>query len=413
MAKPLTIARLFGRRNPTVYTVETSLLGKFADDKGPDPFLLYGVELEIENASSDWTVDGMQWKEDGSLRNEGLEFITQPMHYTTLSRCLSTFFETELDSDNYSERCSIHVHANCLDMTLQQVTTLLMMYQTFEQVLFHFIDNNSNPSWNRQQNIFCVPWSETQLTFRALQEMAEGNYHLLHRWQKYTALNLIPLGTQGTIEFRHMGGTNDLTYINMWLRIIGHLFRVAKSYEFDFIKSRLVNLNTTSQYDAILDFVFAECADSLRTFGYHYCLENGVLNLKYALAPTADTLGSMAASERREAARQRNRQWVEAQVPNGANPVPFGGAGELLRRAPPIPLGVFDEAERIVEAVGGLNVNIRRADDLLRRIDERVAARRQDILDATINGTQAPVPQFNWTPDGRWIAADFPRNEDR
>ncbi len=141
----------------------------------PDPSLLYGVELEIENTDSDLAVPGMRAVEDGSLRNNGWEFVTQPMTLSNPNHCLSSFFDGRGFSDeNYSERCSVHVHTNCLDLTFSQLAAICMLYQVFEGVLFNFIGND------RDKNIFCVPWSETNLSYRTVNRIEEANGDAFH-----------------------------------------------------------------------------------------------------------------------------------------------------------------------------------------------------------------------------------------
>jgi len=253
--------------------------GHVAAISNPDPTLLYGVELEIENTDSDMAIEGMRAVEDGSLRNNGWEFVTSPMTLDNLNYCLTTFFEGRgFREDNYSERTSVHVHTNCLDLTLEQMTSICLLYQVFEGVLFNFIGNN------RDKNIFCVPWSETNISYRTVARLEEGSTDPFYTWQKYTALNLIPVGTQGTIEWRHMAGTHNYKTIILWCQLIGSIYAYARKSQPAEIKEMLVNLNNTSAYARVLDSVFGEFAHILRIPGYEVLLENGVLNMKYSLA---------------------------------------------------------------------------------------------------------------------------------
>jgi hypothetical protein len=244
-----------------------------------DPALLYGLELEIENThGGDWVVPGMVGKEDGSLRNGGFEYITNPMTFSNLSYVLTNFFKkSQVTADNYSERCSVHVHTNCQDLTLKQLQLLLMLYQLFERVLFKYIGND------RDKNIFCVPWHETQLHFGIVSKMDKHGLTGIKQWQKYTALNLLPLFSQGTVEFRHMAGTPNQQYILDWCNLIGSMFRYTRNNELAAVRESLASLNTTSHYRELMFDVFGNWAQHLLMPMFEQDLEEGVLQMKYSL----------------------------------------------------------------------------------------------------------------------------------
>lgn len=132
-----TIRELTGVPEPKVYTNSKAIPLHAAD-----PQLLYGLELEIENVPNwdELVVAGMSSVEDGSLRNDGREFLTAPSTYSVVCNTLERFFErAKLTDNNYSERCSIHVHANCQDLTTDQLSGLCMLYQVYERLLYMFV----------------------------------------------------------------------------------------------------------------------------------------------------------------------------------------------------------------------------------------------------------------------------------
>ena len=249
------------------------------DILSPDPLLLYGLELEIERVEQDMAVNGMVVATDGSLRNNGLEFITRPMYLNGVASCLQTFFtKNRLTEDNYSERTSIHVHTNCNDLTPDQVASVCVLYQVFEKVLFSWIGND------REANIFCVPWSETTVSYQTVGRLVEQNTNALRDWNKYTALNLAPLTRFGTIEWRHMNGHSDMARILLWCQLIGCLFAYCRNRKHDDVLNLVINLNTTSQYMNVLDTVFGSLSKHLKGIGYETLIEDGVLNMKYSIA---------------------------------------------------------------------------------------------------------------------------------
>ena len=145
--------------------------------------------------------------EDGSLRNAGREFITSPATLSTTSAILNQFFSRRnFTKDNYSDRCSVHVHNNCQDMSVEQLASVLLLYQMVEELFFSFVGEE------RRDNIFCVPWSQTNLSYNVIRRMVDG--YSIPDWQKYTAVNLRRLLDLGTIGFRHMAGTADVKRIS-------------------------------------------------------------------------------------------------------------------------------------------------------------------------------------------------------
>jgi len=254
---------------------------------GPDAALLYGVELEIENISfskEDACVPGIMWHEDGSLRNNGCEYVTKPMDYQSLGSVLTNFFNTnKFTANNYSERCSVHVHCNIGDMPLDQIQTLLIVYSVFERVLFEWIGDE------RKNNIFCVPLYETNLT----QKLFSGgsmNHEItkLRNWQKYTALNMLPMFTQSTVEFRHMAGEHDVTRIMTWCALLGQMFKYAKTVPQQDVLDRIVMLNNNSLYGVFLQEVFGSYSLLLQACpNFRQALEEGVVDAKFMITKEA------------------------------------------------------------------------------------------------------------------------------
>ena len=227
----MTIAEDRGIVPPTAYVVKSIL---HHPEEGSDPSLIYGVELEIEGVThvdhpKNACTAGFVYHEDGSLRNNGAEYVTQPMRRRELAYCLNQFFMKNKFTDaNYSERCSVHVHTNVGDLTWEQLRTLILVYLVFEHVLFRFIGHD------RDKNIFCVPLYDTMMLNRLLTD-SSATQTKAAKWEKYTALNLLPIYKDsvggrglGTVEWRHMSGTHDVKFILLWCDIIGKIFMYAR-----------------------------------------------------------------------------------------------------------------------------------------------------------------------------------------
>jgi len=196
---------------------EYGLVGEYASSQE----VMFGTECEIESIRRNPDLIGIQMVEDGSLRNNGREFLISPRHrVSALERFtkLHEVLEVADEDARFSERTSTHVHVNCQNLTRDQVKNVLMLYVLFEQYFFAMCDSS------RQHNIHCVPLTDTFLT----RHYNESLNTLISRWHKYTALNLKPLTTLGTIEFRHMQGHDDVMLHGEWLTILERLVLVGK-----------------------------------------------------------------------------------------------------------------------------------------------------------------------------------------
>lgn len=187
----------------------------------PNSGFIAGMECEIESVIPGQDFAEFARTEDGSLRNNGLEYISKPM---TREFLLSSFknLHAKIKFHNkevaFSSRTSTHVHVNCRHLEKDQVKNIILLYALFEECFFNMV----NP--DRRNNIHCVPLTETIIPTLYREELV----FMYKRWHKYTALNVLPLGKIGTLEFRHMQGTGDATLINEWLTTLENLWNLGK-----------------------------------------------------------------------------------------------------------------------------------------------------------------------------------------
>ena len=192
--------------------------------KDPTRFLV-GMELEIESLTEIKLPSNspIQVVEDHSLRNGGREFLIPP---STPEKAMDYFKQIHgkwitYRKDAFSERTSIHIHVNCMMMEEETIRGFLYLYSIFEPVFFNYAGES------RKYNIHCVPLGMTSMPSIYKQQL----WDILCTWHKYTAFNMLPLKTLGTIEFRHLSGTNDVSYVAYWLRMINTLWMAAKQLE--------------------------------------------------------------------------------------------------------------------------------------------------------------------------------------
>lgn len=245
------------------------------------PNLLVGLELEIENLPIDsLPFAGVVVTEDGSLRNNGRELITNPMKVKYVERLLRDIF-TGCDitqAKNYTDRCSVHVHVNVQDCTVEQLQTILLTYQTVERVLFGWVGEE------REGNIYCVPLYQTTITPYFIEKLKKSAGGAIEEgWQKYTALNLLPATAQGTIEFRHLYGTCDVPTIINWINLISSVVEYGKQVSYEELSKNILGMNTVSNYDQFLEAVFGEHTFLLKKDKYRNMLSVGVVDSKLML----------------------------------------------------------------------------------------------------------------------------------
>lgn len=192
-----------------------------------DDIFIAGLECEIESVRK-YADNLPEFKptEDGSLRNNGVEFISLPLGrdpLLTAFKNLHAKIEFKNKAEAFSPRTSTHVHVNCLALDEKQVKQIVLLYALFEEFFFAMVDSS------RRGNIHCVPLTETFLPNYYQQTINT----MIQRWHKYTALNILPLAKLGTIEFRHLQGTDNPELLSDWLRALENLWWVGQRTTID------------------------------------------------------------------------------------------------------------------------------------------------------------------------------------
>lgn len=190
----------------------------------------YGMEIEIEGANL--PVPTRYWKriEDGSLRAnpDACEYIlSKPLSFEDTEKALVHFnkkMEEAGTAPAWSYRCSTHVHVNVLEWDELEIIKVVAMYYAVEALI------NRLAGKGRQSNRFCLRLLDSyEVIDHAVWSLSpEGRYRLREDKAKYSALNLVPIFTQGSIEFRTMEGTTDTARIMEWLTVINTIITAAK-----------------------------------------------------------------------------------------------------------------------------------------------------------------------------------------
>lgn len=195
-----------------------------------------GVEYEIESVNTDVELftekcPFVSWEIDNSLRNHGFEFKTAPAtKEQQLSWNEELFSKLEYGEDAFSSRTSIHIHVNVRNLSEHQCKEMILLYAMLEPLFMNFVGKE------RESSIYCVPLNYTYLPTKYNLPLVE----LRRSWHKYTALNILPLCKDelylhglGTIEFRHLFGTDNPEIFFKWISTLESLFYWAQSLRED------------------------------------------------------------------------------------------------------------------------------------------------------------------------------------
>ena len=220
-----------------------------------NPLYIFGIEVEVENVQIDrlkgdyyhfWTIT-----QDNSLRNHGLEFVSHPLKAKYVEPALLQLNKSLNRDVEFSSRTSVHIHMNVRDLTMSQITNVVLIYTAIENILFDWIGHE------RDQNIFCIKLTETNYVHNYLLLQSNPN-DAIRNWNKYTALNLQPMASKGTVEFRHMNGTADPVRIMTWINMLSCIKNMAKRYTTDKLIHMIMDLNSCSMYEEFLQDIFEQ-----------------------------------------------------------------------------------------------------------------------------------------------------------
>lgn len=240
---------------------------------------LFGIEVEVEGVHDPVnTCDYWNTVADGSLRNGGIEFVSHPLRGDQLEGALTSLKHSLPPTHKFSKRTSVHIHMNIRDLTVDEIVTLTTLYIALEKLLFRWVGHN------RENNPFCIPIAETDYP-RYLHTFIQNPGNIREYWNKYSALNLVPILTKGTIEFRHMHGTIDVTRLLIWISMLSALKDMAKKHTLKEVLAMLEPLNNTSDYNAFISYVFGDFAQEFNEYDLQSLLEHNITITKLMYIP--------------------------------------------------------------------------------------------------------------------------------
>lgn len=160
---------------------------------------------------------------DGSLRDNGVEFVhTNPTCGTDLTNSLKemqAFLDTQPSVDT-SVRCSVHVHVDVRDMSIEERRVFLLLCMLYEGFLYTISGEK------RRGNPYCTSLNGLAdlINVMLIDDQTMNN----PPWEKYTAVNLGRLHDLGTFEFRSLEGTTDMNRVMSYINCVTSIRELAR-----------------------------------------------------------------------------------------------------------------------------------------------------------------------------------------
>ena len=220
----------------------------------------FGIEIEIEQASH-ILVPATYWmaRSDGSLRDNGVEFVSHIIPAAWLKACLMAIFPLFQTKGEFSERTSIHIHINMRSKTVDQILGFILTYLIFERELFACAANA------RRNSHYCVPLLETN-QLNDIFKHWKADWKVVGAWTKYSAVNLAHLKDFGTLEFRQFPGTKDMQKVLDWCNLLMRLDNYCQTTSHEIIMNRAWTNKTITDKQIWLNEIFHEEASLLMPF---------------------------------------------------------------------------------------------------------------------------------------------------
>lgn len=183
----------------------------------------YGVEIEVENItkalpkSKGWSI-----KNDGSLRNKGVELVfTGPQDYETTLQLLKKA-ERNLSIDglrpDFNERTSVHVHMDFSLKSYREFVLFITLFYIVEDAIFRRSAGES-----REGNPYCVTLAQMPAMIKSICSMVRTLQVFPSGFDRYGNLNFVSLSRFGTLEVRCHRGTRSAKELTAWINVLEEL----------------------------------------------------------------------------------------------------------------------------------------------------------------------------------------------
>jgi hypothetical protein len=184
-----------------------------------------GLEIECEGTNLfDKPISWWRCHQDHSLRavedHPPVEYVLRkPISREDVPKALDYLNKKLRETGSnisMSSRTSVHLHVNCLRMTVKEIYQFICLYLIFEETLTDF----AGP--DRVGNLFCLGGKHAEYWVQMLESaiQTENFNEVFNENIRYTACNTASLGKFGSLEFRALRGTVDEGVIQTWIDLI-------------------------------------------------------------------------------------------------------------------------------------------------------------------------------------------------
>lgn len=196
-----------------------------------------GLEIEVEGKnlpgevfiydnSKFWT-----WHHDGSLRgSENAEYVLKsPIKFREVPEALDElwgfFYKLKSIIDD-SNRTSVHVHLNVQKFHFNRLASFIALYLCVEEIITDWCGEH------RVGNLFCLRAMDAPYIVSAIKRFIQRDgrnpiQDALH----YGAMNAHAIVKYGSLEFRQLRGTPEISVIQDWVNILQRLYELSADYE--------------------------------------------------------------------------------------------------------------------------------------------------------------------------------------
>lgn len=243
----------------------------------------FGVEIECEGADlpsriAEWTVH-----REGSLRGEANEYVTNgAVTIDRLNVCMDRLTEAMIANGSHvnegSHRASTHIHYNMQRRSTHDVVGAIIGLTLVEPILLRLCGPN------RDGNLFCIPSYDCgdlpQYLYETFTYMRRtGRYYFRHARGKYASLNLDPITSFGTIEYRVFPCSIQKDKILQWAGWVDRISNLHVQEGVQDLAHRAFIFNANKQPREFLNSVFgAECIEPFSDYELYSALRVGVAN---------------------------------------------------------------------------------------------------------------------------------------
>ena len=239
-----------------------------------------GIEIEVEG--SNIFVNKMEhWKviRDGSLRGkESAEYVlTSPVKRKEIPKVLkyikNIWKENGCLINENSPRTSVHAHINVQDVSFSNIINYFCLYSIFEEALVKFCGTE------REGNLFCLRLKDADSLIDALVYIIKKQNwkNLSTDTIRYASLNMAAIPKYGSMEFRAMRGTTDISLIQTWVYLLLRL----KDQALNFNKaSDIVSLLSQSGEEQFLYTILGKYADMIHFPNINRSIREGVRRIQ-------------------------------------------------------------------------------------------------------------------------------------